>query len=294
MSAAKSLTWLVTGSSSGFGLTLSRTILAHGHNVIATSRKPSRTPEYVKEIESTPRGKWLTLDVAADATTINSTIEEAKSVFGTIDVLINNAGYSVFGTAEDIPEDKAKQEFEVNFWGAIRVAKAVLPIMRAQRSGTIVNMSSIAGIHAAPSVSIYSASKFALEAWSESLCQEVGPLGLRVLIIEPGAFRTNFLGADAMQSIPASEDYKDGPADMMLRNYSQREGKQPGNPEKGCERIVCNIEKGLKKDELGKIEHLRLPLGQDCYDRILAKMDALHQNWKNTKDEALGVEFEGE
>lgn len=292
MAATKPLTWLITGSSSGFGLSLARTILSHGHNVIATSRNPSRTPDLVQEIESSPRGKWITLDVTSDISTINSTIERAASLFDGIDVLVNNAGYAVMGAAELIPEDAARAEFEVNFWGAVRVAQAVLPILRAQGSGTIVNISSIAGLTCLPSASMYAASKHALEAWSESLSQEVAPLGVRILVVEPGAFRTNFLASGAIQHIPVSEAYEGTPAATVLQRYHDLEGKQAGDPVKACERIVSNVEKGLSRDDLGKIERLRLPLGQDCYDRFLVKMGQMKENWDLTKDEALGLHIE--
>ncbi|KAK5950003.1 hypothetical protein OHC33_008964 [Knufia fluminis] len=285
-------TWLITGSSSGFGLILARTILARGHNVIATSRNPSRTPEYVKEIESTSRGKWLTLDVSADAPTIQATVHETHKLFGKIDVLVNNAGYSVLGMAEDIPEDQAKAQFEVNLWGAIRVTKAVLPIMRKQGSGTIAMFSSIAGMQVNPTNAIYSASKAGLEAWSDGMAQEIASFGIRVLVIEPGAFRTNFLGGNALRAVPTSEPYKGTVGDATLQRYQSMGGKQAGDPAKACERIVNNVERGLGKDQLGKAENLRLPLGQDCYDRLLAKTEALSKNWANTKEEALGLQVD--
>jgi len=291
-SSSPAQTWLITGSSSGIGLSLARILLARGHNVIATSRNPSQTPEYVKEIESTGRGKWLALDVTADTATIITTIDRAHELFGKIDVLVNNAGYSVVGAAEQIPEDKAKAQFEVNFWGAIRVTQATLPIMRAQRSGTIVMISSIAGIQAMPSCAIYASSKYALEGWSESLAQEIAPLGIRVLVVEPGMFRTNFLGSNAMQVEPASGDYKGGPADTFLQRFGSTHGKQAGDAAKACERIINNIERGLSKHDLGKIETLRLPLGQDCYDRIVSKMGRLNKNWSNTREEALGLQID--
>lgn len=292
MASTKPLTWLITGSSSGFGLSLARTILSHGHNVIATSRNPSRTPNLVQEIESSPRGKWITLDVTSDAATIDSTIKHAASLFGQIDVLVNNAGYAVMGVAEIIPEDAARAEFEVNFWGAVRVAQAVLPILRAQGSGTIVNISSIAGLTCLPSAAMYAASKHALEAWSESLSQEIAPLGIRVLVVEPGAFRTNFLASGAIQHIPVPETYKGTPAAAVLQRYQDLEGKQAGDPVKACERIVSNVEKGLDQADLGKIEKLRLPLGQDCYDRFLVKLDQMKENWEMIKDQALGLQID--
>jgi len=282
-------TWLITGSSSGFGLLLVRSILAQGDNVVATSRNPSRTPDLVKEVESTSKGKWLTLDVTSGATTISTVIEEASKIFGTIDVLINNAGYSIFGAAEEIAEDRAKAQFEVNFWGLIRVSQAVLPIMRAQRSGTIVNMSSVAGLTASPSCAIYASSKFAVEAWSESLCQEVAPFSIRVLIVEPGIFRTNFLGSGAVQTQPVSEAYRSNVVDIMLQRFEDMNGRQQGDPVKAAERIVENVQRGLTKEELGKVENLRLPLGHDCYDRVAEKMAKLKQNYESSKSEDVDV-----
>lgn len=291
-SSSSAQTWLITGSSSGFGLSFARVLLARGHNVIATSRNPSQTPEYVEEVESTGRGKWLALDVTADTATMNTTINRAHKLFGKIDVLVNNAGYSVMGAAEQIPEDKAKAQFEVNFWGAVRVTQATLPIMRAQRSGTIVMISSIAGVQAMPSCAIYAASKYALEGWSESLAQEIAPLAIRVLVVEPGVFRTNFLGSNAMQVGPVSGDYKDGPVDTFLQKFRSAHGKQAGDAAKACERVVNNVERGLSKDVLGKVETLRLPLGEDCYDRVMTKMGWLNENWSNTKEEALGLQID--
>ncbi|KAJ9650464.1 hypothetical protein H2198_010240 [Neophaeococcomyces mojaviensis] len=161
--------------------------------------------------------------------------------------------------------------------------------MRAQKSGTIVNISSVGGLAALPSCAIYASSKFAVEAWSESLGQEVAPFGIRVLIVEPGAFRTNFLGSGAMQTQPVSEAYKGNIADMVLQRFGTMDGKQKGDPNKAAERIVENVQKGLKKEDLGKVENLRLLLGQDCYERVTEKLEKLKQNVESSKAEAFGV-----
>lgn len=284
------LTWLITGSSAGFGLALARVALAQGHNVIATSRNPARTPEYVREIVSSPQGKWLTLDVTADTPTIQLTLKTAVDLFGTIDVLVNNAGYSVIGAAEDIPEDKARAQFDVNFWGAVRITQATLPYMRVQGSGTIVNISSIAGVAPLPACTMYTGSKFALEGWSESLSLEVAPLGIRILIVEPGAFRTNFLSDNAIQYVQPSQAYEGGVVSQTIQKFTMVNGGQPGDPVKACQRIVENVQRGLSKEDWGKTNKLRLPLGKDCFDRIMVKMTSLNENWSYAKADAHGLE----
>jgi NAD(P)-dependent dehydrogenase (short-subunit alcohol dehydrogenase family) len=161
------LTWLITGSSSGLGLSLTRHILSQGHNVIATSRHPSRTPTLVSEITTSPRGHWLALDVTCPSSTITSTINHAWSLFPRgIDVVVNNAAYSVLGAIEDIPEEQVRANFDTNFYGVLRVCKAILPLMRQRGSGTIVNVSSLLGLYSYPSCGIYAATKWALEGES--------------------------------------------------------------------------------------------------------------------------------
>lgn len=285
-------TWLITGCSSGFGLLLARTALAHGHNVIATSRNPSKSPEIVNEIKSNSRGRWLALDVCWPADKIRSAVAEAAKAFGQdrIDVLVNNAGYSILGAAEDIPEDEAKAEFETNFWGPVRLTKAVLPLMRAQKTGTVVNITSVAGITVLPTASMYAASKFALEAYSEGMAQEVAPQGIRVLIVEPGAFRTNFLTADAMQTVPPSEPYKGGVVSQVLGKFDDMNGTQKGDTIKAAQRIYEVVNRKLPAEQLGKIETLRLLLGMDCYDRVTTRLKQLNENVEAAKGDAMNLE----
>lgn len=148
----------------------------------------------------------------------------------------------------------------------------------------------MAGIHASACQGIYAASKFAVEAWSESMAQEVGLFGIRVLVVEPGAFRTNFLDDTALQAIQISAAYRGGPTDQTMQTILNRNGKQANDTARGCERIVANVERGLDKEKLGKVQHLRLPLGEDAVDRISMKMAILNENWTNTREEALGLE----
>lgn len=163
-SPERKLTWLVTGSSNGIGLALVRYILATGDNIIATSRNPSKTPGLVQEISSHPNGRWIALDVTWSQEKLTESITAADAMFdGGIAAIVNNAGFGVSGSIEDIPEEDAKAEFETNVWGPVRVCKAIIPKMRQRGAGTIVQISSILGHASFPSTGIYAASKFALE-----------------------------------------------------------------------------------------------------------------------------------
>ena len=166
----RNLTWLITGCSSGIGLSLARYVLSQGHNVVATSRSPSKVLDLVAEIERNGRGKFIALDPNAPLHEIQTSLEPVWSAFpgGGIDVLVNNAAYPVLGAVEDIPEEHAKAMFETNFFGVLRVIKAVLPSMRQRGSGTIVNISSLVGMSVFPAVGIYGASKYAIEGWSRT------------------------------------------------------------------------------------------------------------------------------
>lgn len=275
-------TWLITGSSSGFGLEIARFVLKQGHNVIATSRNPNKTPDFVKEITSHPNGRWLALDVTSSKAEIEKVIQEGRKQFGSIDVLVNNAGYSILGAAEDIPEEGARQQFEVNFWGLVRTTQATLPLMRAQKSGTIVNITSIAGLNAQPTCAVYAASKFAVEGWSESLSKEVGPLGLRVLIVEPGAFRTRFLTKESAPVVAASEPYKSGPVQAVLDRFQDMDGAQIGDPVKAAQRIF-EVVNGVGMGE-DKKDILRLLLGPDCFTRAAESVKTRQENFEAVKE----------
>jgi NAD(P)-dependent dehydrogenase (short-subunit alcohol dehydrogenase family) len=161
--ATSNPTWLITCCSSVFGYEIAQAALQAGHNVVATSRNPSKTPEAVSAITSKPNGKWLALDVTASQDSIIKTIAEAESLFGRIDILVNNAAYAVLGAAEEAPEEVARKEYETNYWGPLKIIRAVLPSMRKRKSGTIVNVSSIAGMMALPTAAFYSGSIWALE-----------------------------------------------------------------------------------------------------------------------------------
>lgn len=285
------LTWLITGCSSGLGLALARCILEQGHNVIATSRNPGKTPDLVEEITSRQSGRWLMLDVSSPKAEIERIVQQAWTEFGAIDVFVNNAGYSILGVAEEIPEEEAKKQFEVNFWGLIRTTQAILPMMRSRKSGTIINISSIAGIDPLPLCSIYAASKFAVEAWSEALHKELQPLGLRVLIVEPGMFRTNFLSNEASPLVTPSAAYKTGSLQTMFDKFQAAHGTQSGDPAKAAKRIfevVVGTGMGL-----GIKSVLRLVLGPDAFSRAVDNIKSRQENLDTVKTIAYSTNLGG-
>ncbi|PYH99292.1 NAD(P)-binding protein [Aspergillus ellipticus CBS 707.79] len=230
--------WFITGCSSGIGLALARAVLSHGHLVIASSRNPSKTPSLVDEITQAG-GHWLQLDVSSAEANIKATIDEAVSIHGRLDVLVNNAGYVVRGAVEDVSLPTAHQILQTNFLGPLTTIQSALPYMRTARTGTIINVTSIGGLIGLPAVGLYSATKFALEGLSETLSQEVSEFGIRVLLVEPGPFRTNMLGNSGAESVVGmSEGYRGGTVvERTLQSMERTHGMQDGDPEKAAERM---------------------------------------------------------
>lgn len=182
-------TWFITGANRGLGEAMARAALAAGHNVAATARQPGELAGRFEDPDA--RLEILELDVA-DQAQIDAAVAAALDRFGRIDVLVNNAGYGTLGWFENFSDEAVRRQFEVNVFGAFAVTRAVLPQMRAQRSGHVMSISSIAGLRSSPGGSVYCASKFALEGWMEGLAGEIAPLGIHATIIEPGYFRTDF------------------------------------------------------------------------------------------------------
>ncbi|KAH8885952.1 putative short chain oxidoreductase/dehydrogenase [Thozetella sp. PMI_491] len=270
-----SAVWLITGCSSGFGLELARAVLARGHQVIASSRTPAKTPELVEEVKS-KGGSWISLDVTADD--VKAKIAEATAIHGRIDVLVNNAGTGINAGFEDLSDADFQALFSTNVLGTIKATQAVLPYMRARRAGTIINISSTSGLRGLASMSAYAASKFALEGISESLAAEYAEFGIRVILVEPGMFRTAFLGDKTGVSRPMSAFYEGTATEKMLQFLDNSDGKQPGDPVKAAEQI-CDFatEQGLAKG-LGK--YLRLPLGNSAIKGALGKAEGLRDNFE--------------
>ncbi|PCG99702.1 Glucose/ribitol dehydrogenase [Penicillium occitanis (nom. inval.)] len=266
------LNWLITGASNGLGLALTLEVLHAGHKVIATARDVAKASAAHPEVEKLG-GTWLQLDVNKPDT--NLIVENAvRDIFGgRIDVLVNNAGYSILGSIEDLSEKEIEDQFNTNFYGPIRTIKAALPSMRAQRRGVIINVSSIAALDPRPSGGIYGASKSSLESLSEALALELAPFNIRVLIVIPGGFRTDFLSGNLEPEAPMTKDYEGTPLHAALNSFRAYNGNQPGDPAKGMRRVVEVVEgTGLGEDKQGL---LRLPLGADCLERAWSKVNAL-------------------
>ena len=262
--------WLVTGCSTGFGREIAKHLIDTGHNVVVTARRPEQLQDL--EIGHEDRVLAIALDVTKPKD-IENVIEGTLRRFGKIDVLVNNAGIGYFGSFEESEPAKARQLFEVNFWGLAAMIRAVLPTMRAQRSGTIVNITSMGGIVSFPALSFYNASKYAVEGLSEAIALEVGPLGIKVLIVEPGPFRTDWAGRSADEAPQTISDYE-LTAGARSHDMRQRSGRQTGDPVRAAVLIVEAAE------DPNSPAHL--VLGKSAVDVILKKL-----NWFKESVEAL-------
>ncbi len=277
--AAAVQTWLITGTSSGLGRAFAEHAIAQGHRVVATARKLEALADLVALAPD--RVLALALDVTA-AGAPEAAVATAIGRFGRIDVLINNAGYGVFGALEETPDDELRAIFDTNFFGAMAVTRAVLPVMREQRGGAIVNISSLGGQLSFGGFSAYSATKFAIEGASEALAQEVAPFGIKVLIVEPGQFRTQLAGG-AMRHMPILGVYEDaiGGTREFAKNMHQT---QPGDPRKAA----AAIERAIAAPDTP----LRLQLGGDSVDAVRAHAEALLAEMAQWEPVARGTDFD--
>jgi NAD(P)-dependent dehydrogenase (short-subunit alcohol dehydrogenase family) len=243
--------WLITGCSTGFGRVLAEQLLERGERVVATARNPQQIEDLVAGKKGA--GLALALDVN-QPDQIAAVVAEAERSFGRIDVLVNNAGYGYLAAIEEGEEVEVRAMFETNFFGLIAITKAVLPGMRARRSGHIINITSIGGLVGNPSAGYYAATKFAVEGISESLAKEVEPLGIRVTAVEPGPFRTDWAGRSLKVSKAPIPDYGET-AGTRQRQIAERSGKQPGDPVRAAEAIITivNSEQPPRNLLLGKI-----------------------------------------
>lgn len=260
--------WFITGSSSGFGRLLAEELLQRGERVVATARKPQTLSFLTEQF-----GDQIivpSLDVTDSEECVRA-VETALQTFGRIDVLVNNAGFGVYGSLEEVPMSVVREQFETNVFGVLNVLKAALPSMRAQRSGTILNISSIAGWMSFPGSGIYGSSKFALEGLTESLRAELLPLGINTILIEPGSFQTNFYGHNYRRIANDVEDYAET-AGKTLEFFDSFQGHQPGDPVKAIKAMIDIADHPNPP--------LRLLLGSDAYDRATANLKSVQQNFE--------------
>ena len=248
-------TWLVTGSSRGFGRALCEAILDAGDSLLATARDPA---QLIGLGDGRP-GRLVTapLDVTDEAQAQDA-VATAIAEFGALDVLVNNAGYGDIGSVEDTPLDSYRRQIETNLFGTIIMTKAAIPHMRARRRGHIIQFSSVGGRLGAPGRAAYSAAKWGIEGFSEVLAQEMRLIGVRVTIIEPGGFRTDFAGASTR--IDTGHPDYDAVVGRAARMQQAYDGKQPGDPRKGADAILAVVD--------AKDPPLRLALGRDALAAI--------------------------
>jgi NAD(P)-dependent dehydrogenase (short-subunit alcohol dehydrogenase family) len=243
--------WLITGSSRGLGRAMAEAVLANGHRLVATARKPAELADLVERHSDNVRA------VALDVTDVNAAkgaVRVAVEGFGRLDVLVNNAGYADAGSIEDTDDAVFRAQIETNLFGVINVTKAAIPVMREQGSGHIIQISSIGGRTTAPGIAPYQTAKWAVEGFSGVLAKEVGPLGIKVTIVEPGGFRTDWAGSS--MTIRESRPEYDSTIGAMIRFRATMAGQAPGDPAKAAQAIL----KIAGVDE----PPLRLLLGSDA------------------------------
>ncbi|HXM25934.1 MAG TPA: oxidoreductase [Chthoniobacterales bacterium] len=263
--------WLITGSSRGLGRALAQAVLDHGHKLVATARNPAQFADLPERYGDQVR--TVALDVT-DEQAANSAIKAASEAFGRLDVLVNNAGYGNVGSIEDTSLADFRAQIETNLFGVINVTKAAIPLMREQRSGHILQLSSVGGRVGALGRAPYSAAKWGVEGFSEVLAKEVGPLGIKVTIIEPGGFRTDFAGSST--TIREGRPEYDSTIGAVARFQRDYNGVQPGDPVRAAA-VIIHV---ASLDE----PPLRLLLGSDAVHIVeqadLARIEA-DKKWRD-------------
>jgi NAD(P)-dependent dehydrogenase (short-subunit alcohol dehydrogenase family) len=272
-------TWFITGCSTGLGRALAGRVLEHGHRAVVTARDAKQVQDIVAAHPKTAVA--LALDVTI-ARQVNECVAQAERAFGGIDVLVNNAGYGYLAAVEEGEEHEVRAMFEANFFGLAALTRRVLPGMRARGRGHIINISSVGGLIGSPSAGYYNATKFAVEGLSEALAKEVGPLGIRVTVIEPGPFRTDWAGRSLKQPRHPIEAYANT-SGARRAVITGRSGKQPGDPVRAADAIIKVVESPAPP--------LNLILGRDGLDRVRVKLKELMSSIDQWEAVTLGADF---
>jgi short-subunit dehydrogenase len=276
----KNKIWFITGISSGLGKALTQTVIEQGDFVIGTFRNQTQADGFNNEHNDKAFG--LTMDVTKP-TEIEKAFKIIKNKYGRIDVLVNNAGFGFAGAIEETSNEETRAIFEANFFGTLQVTQMALPIFRHQKRGHIIQISSHGGFKAFHGFGIYNASKFAVEGFSEALAQEIAPLGIKLTIVEPGPFRTNFAGDNFRQAEKIIDDYNET-AGVFRQRIKGVDGKQEGDPIKASKAIfdISNLEN----------PPLRLPLGKIAIVSLTAKLDSVTKDLKDFRTVAESVVYE--
>jgi NAD(P)-dependent dehydrogenase (short-subunit alcohol dehydrogenase family) len=272
--------WYVTGASQGLGLVLVKKLLENGYRVAATSRDPHTLRQAVGLID---KDRFLPLAVDLNnQDSIDDSIQQTLVTFGRIDVVVNNAGYGMAGTVEEIAEQDVRKIFNVNVLATINVVKSVLPVMRRQRSGYIFNIGSVAGFAGSPGWAVYSATKAAVAAFSEVLALDVKEFGIKVTVVEPSGFRTGFLSKNSLAYTESRIDGYQAVKESQKR-YLETDGKQLGDPE-----MASTILMKLAENEQTP---LHLYLGQGAYNRAFGKLEAMTKEIKEWKSTTISADY---
>jgi NAD(P)-dependent dehydrogenase (short-subunit alcohol dehydrogenase family) len=269
--------WFITGCSTGFGRELARQLLARDYRTVVTARKLAD----VADLAASTNALALKLDVT-EQSQVAAAVSTAEEKFGRIDVLVNNAGIGYFAAVEESEEAQIRRMFEINFFGLSRMIHAVLPGMRQRRGGCIVNIASIGGLRSFPAVGYYNATKYAVEGLSEALWQEVEPLGIKVMIVEPSGFRTDWAGRSADESLQQIADYA-ATAGAWRAQVRAASGKQAGDPVRAAQAIIEAVES----------EHPphHLLLGNAAFDLASGKLAELRKEFSAGEAVARAADF---
>jgi NAD(P)-dependent dehydrogenase (short-subunit alcohol dehydrogenase family) len=271
--------WLITGCSTGFGRELAKAVLAKGYNAAVASRNIDDVKDIVENYPQTAIAVKLDVTVKEQ---VESAVAETVKKFGQVDFLVNNAGIGYFAAIEESEEDKVRNMFEINFWGLAHMTNEVLPIMRKQRSGFIINIASIGGLRGFPGVGFYNATKFAVDGYSEALSKETAPLGIKVMIVAPSGFRTDWAGRSAEDSKIKIADYETtaGKNAGDIRGYS---GNQAGDPVRAAAAIIKAVE--------AENPPLRLLLGSASLKGARIKLEELKKEFDAWEETSVHADF---
>lgn len=280
MSETESKVWLVTGSGSGFGNAIAREALERGERVVATSRNV----EALRVWEEAFEGRCRVLEMDVGAEDLEARAAAAVAVFGRVDVLVNNAGFGLIGALEECSLAQVRRNVETNFFGPLRLMRALLPVMREQGGGHIVNISAAAAISNYPGFSAYGAAKAALEFASEAVKAEAASFGVKVTLIEPGPFRTGFIGR-CMEVAETSLEAYANTAGRFRQMLERMDGKQVGDPARAAKLIVDLVQRGHTG--------LRVPLGKYAVKKVKDRAASVLQEVEAVEAEAVGTDFLG-
>jgi NAD(P)-dependent dehydrogenase (short-subunit alcohol dehydrogenase family) len=272
-------TWLITGCSTGLGRALAQTVLKRGWNAVVTARDPGTVQDIATSYPQNALA--LPLDVT-DQAQIKAAVQKSEQRFGSIDVLVNNAGYGYRSAVEEGEVDAVARLFDTNFFGLVALTKAALPSMRAQRRGAIVNISSTVGRRSNPGSGYYSATKFAVAGMSDALRKELAPLGIKVIVVEPSGFRTDFSGRSLHESRTRIDDY-DATSGRRRKEHDRSHGRQAGDPARAAEAIIKVVESDHPPE--------RLALGRDAVIQIREHLKAHLEELETWAEVGISADF---